>query len=120
MVRIHRIGKNISERFANRYYKEITVGLDFTARDIQDKLKLISKSIEVQKEEEANEAIIQKKAEEDSQENIVREKVYSKDEVERNIKIIDLNLSNNIAGQRELLLKKRKALKVILSEISKQ
>lgn len=39
VVRIHRIGKNISERFANRYYKEITLGLDFTARDLQDKLK---------------------------------------------------------------------------------
>lgn len=39
VVKIHRIGKNISARFAHRYYKEVTVGLDFTARDIQDKLK---------------------------------------------------------------------------------
>ena len=39
VVRINRLGKNIAERFAHRYYDEITVGIDFTARDIQKKLK---------------------------------------------------------------------------------
>ncbi|MEZ4722243.1 MAG: fumarylacetoacetate hydrolase family protein [Flavobacteriales bacterium] len=39
VVRINRLGKNIEERFANRYYDEISVGIDFTARDIQSELK---------------------------------------------------------------------------------
>ncbi|NLI99573.1 MAG: fumarylacetoacetate hydrolase family protein [Bacteroidales bacterium] len=39
VVRINRLGKNIEERFAHRYYNEVTVGIDFTARDIQRKQK---------------------------------------------------------------------------------
>ncbi|MDD2438588.1 MAG: fumarylacetoacetate hydrolase family protein [Massilibacteroides sp.] len=39
VVKICRLGKNIAERFANRYYDEITVGIDFTARDLQTKLR---------------------------------------------------------------------------------
>ncbi len=39
LVRINRLGKNISERFAHRYYDEIGLGIDFTARDLQRKLK---------------------------------------------------------------------------------
>jgi len=39
VVRIDKMGKNIAERFAHRYYNEITLGIDFTARDIQAKLK---------------------------------------------------------------------------------
>ena len=39
VVKISRLGKNIAERFAHRYYEEITVGIDFTARDLQDKLR---------------------------------------------------------------------------------
>lgn len=39
VVRIDKMGKNIAERFAHRYYKEITLGIDFTARDIQAELK---------------------------------------------------------------------------------
>lgn len=35
VVRINRLGKNIAERFASRYYDEVTVGIDFTARDLQ-------------------------------------------------------------------------------------
>ena len=35
VVRINRLGKNISERFAHRYYDAVTVGIDFTARDLQ-------------------------------------------------------------------------------------
>ena len=35
VVRICRLGKNISERFAHRYYDALTVGIDFTARDLQ-------------------------------------------------------------------------------------
>jgi len=39
VIRINRLGKNISERFACRYYEEMTLGIDFTARDIQNKMK---------------------------------------------------------------------------------
>ena len=35
VVRICRLGKSIPERFAHRYYDAVTVGIDFTARDIQ-------------------------------------------------------------------------------------
>lgn len=39
VVRIDRVGKNIEERFAHKYYSEIGLGIDFTARDIQQKCK---------------------------------------------------------------------------------
>ena len=35
VVRVNRLGKNIAERFAHRYYDAVTVGIDFTARDLQ-------------------------------------------------------------------------------------
>ena len=38
VIRINRLGKSIPERFAHRYYDEITLGIDFTARDIQRQL----------------------------------------------------------------------------------
>lgn len=39
VLKINRIGKNIEKRFAHRYYDEIGLGVDFTARDVQQKLK---------------------------------------------------------------------------------
>ncbi len=39
VVRICRLGKSIPQRFAHRYYDAVTVGIDFTARDLQSKLK---------------------------------------------------------------------------------
>lgn len=39
VVRIHKLGRHIEERFAHKYYSEITVGIDFTARDVQQRLK---------------------------------------------------------------------------------
>ena len=39
VVRINKLGKNIAEQFAHRYYNEITVGIDFTARDLQSDLR---------------------------------------------------------------------------------
>lgn len=38
ILKISRLGKNIEPRFAHRYYNEIGLGIDFTARDIQRKL----------------------------------------------------------------------------------
>jgi 2-keto-4-pentenoate hydratase/2-oxohepta-3-ene-1,7-dioic acid hydratase in catechol pathway len=39
IVKINRLGKNIDAKFANRYYSEIGLGVDFTARDLQRRLK---------------------------------------------------------------------------------
>jgi 2-keto-4-pentenoate hydratase/2-oxohepta-3-ene-1,7-dioic acid hydratase in catechol pathway len=39
VLRISKNGKYVQEKFANKYYDAITVGIDFTARDIQDQLK---------------------------------------------------------------------------------
>lgn len=39
VIRICRLGKNIAARFAYRYYDAITVGIDFTARDLQTRLQ---------------------------------------------------------------------------------
>ncbi len=39
VVKISHLGRSISERFAHRYYEEVTVGIDFTARDLQEKLR---------------------------------------------------------------------------------
>jgi 2-keto-4-pentenoate hydratase/2-oxohepta-3-ene-1,7-dioic acid hydratase in catechol pathway len=39
VVKIDRLGKNIAAKFAHRYYSEVTVGIDFTARDLQRKLR---------------------------------------------------------------------------------
>lgn len=39
VVRISKPGKHIEEQFANRYYDTVTVGVDFTARDLQSTLK---------------------------------------------------------------------------------
>lgn len=39
VVKISRLGRSIPERFAPRYYSEVALGIDFTARDIQKKMK---------------------------------------------------------------------------------
>ena len=39
VVRICRLGKSIPEKFAHRYYDAVTVGIDFTARDLQQRLR---------------------------------------------------------------------------------
>ena len=39
VVRICRLGKSVPQRFAHRYYDAVTVGIDFTARDMQHTLR---------------------------------------------------------------------------------
>jgi len=39
LVKINRLGKHINKKFAHKYYDEIGLGIDFTARDLQSKLK---------------------------------------------------------------------------------
>lgn len=39
LVKINKIGKHIQPKFAHKYYDEVGLGIDFTARDLQQKLK---------------------------------------------------------------------------------
>jgi len=39
VLKISKQGKHIEREFAHRYYEEVTVGVDFTARDLQSELK---------------------------------------------------------------------------------
>ncbi len=39
VIKINKVGKNIEEQFAHKYYDEVGIGIDFTARDVQANLK---------------------------------------------------------------------------------
>lgn len=39
VLKLSKVGKSVDEKFAHRYYNEIGIGIDFTARDIQSKCK---------------------------------------------------------------------------------
>ena len=39
VIKICKVGKNIAEKFAHKYYQEIGLGIDFTARDLQENCK---------------------------------------------------------------------------------
>jgi len=39
LIKINRVGKHIAQKFAHKYYSEIGLGVDFTARDLQASLK---------------------------------------------------------------------------------
>jgi len=39
IVKINKVGKFIDQKFAHKYYDEISLGIDFTARDLQDQLR---------------------------------------------------------------------------------
>ncbi len=47
IIKFNRLGKNIESQFSNRYFAEIGLGVDFTARDLQRKLKAEGKPWEV-------------------------------------------------------------------------
>ena len=49
VIKINRLGKNIAEKFAHRYYDDITIGIDFTARDLQRKQKKLGLPWEIAK-----------------------------------------------------------------------
>lgn len=49
IIKFNRLGKNIDSKFANRYFTEIGLGVDFTARDLQRKLKAEGKPWEISK-----------------------------------------------------------------------
>ena len=39
LVKINKLGKHIDKKFAHKYYDQLSVGIDFTARDLQSQLK---------------------------------------------------------------------------------
>ena len=39
ILKINKVGKFIQEKYADKYFEEISVGIDFTARDLQNNLK---------------------------------------------------------------------------------
>jgi len=47
IIKFNRIGKNIDSKFSHRYFAEIGLGVDFTARDLQRKLKAEGRPWEV-------------------------------------------------------------------------
>ena len=49
VLRISKLGKGIAPGFAHRYYDALTVGIDFTARDLQKKFKLAGQPWELSK-----------------------------------------------------------------------
>ncbi|MBN2213511.1 MAG: fumarylacetoacetate hydrolase family protein [Bacteroidales bacterium] len=49
VIRISRLGKHIETKFADRYYEEIGIGIDFTARDLQKKQATEGKPWEIAK-----------------------------------------------------------------------
>ncbi len=49
VVKIKKIGKNIERKFAHKYYDQIGIGIDFTARDVQQKCKEAGKPWELAK-----------------------------------------------------------------------
>ncbi len=60
VIKINRVGKNIQPKFASKYYDEIGLGIDFTARDLQEDLRSNGLPWEISKSFD-NSAVISKK-----------------------------------------------------------
>lgn len=87
--------------------------------DIDKELEIAK---EKEKEEKEKEALAKKiKDEEDEKNRIknIKKKELSREELEKNLSIVDMNLSNKIPGQRIILLQKRKALQELLDGLDR-
>jgi len=60
VIKINRVGKNIQPKFASKYFDEIGLGIDFTARDLQSKLRTNGLPWEISKAFDSS-AVISKK-----------------------------------------------------------
>ena len=89
VIKIDRVGKNIKEKFAHKYYSEIGLGIDFTARDLQTKCKKNSHPWEISKSFDNSAPI--------SKEFINKEKQLDK----YNEPVIDLKKDDNQKGYSE-------------------
>ena len=49
VIKIKKVGKNIQEKYAHTYYSEFTLGIDFTARDLQSECKKLGLPWEIAK-----------------------------------------------------------------------
>ena len=90
VVRISRLGKSIPEQFAHRYYDAVTVGIDFTARDLQKALREEGQPWEISKGFDGAAVI---------GEWIEKEKLYSPDAIGENQGIQALHFSMDINGE---------------------
>lgn len=57
VFKICKVGKSISQRFAHRYYDSISIGIDFTARDIQENCRIKGLPWEISKAFDSSAAI---------------------------------------------------------------
>jgi len=57
VFKISKVGKTISKKFANRYYDSIAIGIDFTARDLQEKCRANGLPWEISKAFDSSAAI---------------------------------------------------------------
>jgi len=60
VIKINRVGKNIQPKFASKYYDEIGLGIDFTARDLQSELRANGLPWEISKAFDSSAAISKK------------------------------------------------------------
>ncbi|MBO6234282.1 MAG: fumarylacetoacetate hydrolase family protein [Prevotella sp.] len=90
VVRICKLGKSIDEKFAHRYYDAVTLGIDFTARDMQKRLREEGQPWEIAKGFDGSAVI---------GEWIEKEKLYSPDRVWENEGIQALHFSMEMNGE---------------------
>ena len=90
VVRICKLGKSIDEKFAHRYYDAVTLGIDFTARDLQKRLREEGQPWEIAKGFDGSAVI---------GEWIEKEKLYSLDRVGENEGIQALHFSMEMNGE---------------------
>lgn len=90
VVRICKLGKSIDEKFAHRYYDALTLGIDFTARDLQKKLREEGQPWEIAKGFDGSAVI---------GEWIEKEKLYSPDKIGENEGIQALRFRMEMNGE---------------------
>jgi hypothetical protein len=107
LVKINKVGKYIEPKFAHNYYDEIGLGIDFTARDLQVKLKEKATDREIQKANTHLEKKLFKRGiliEKESNLESIREKTIKNHEELKKMFIVELDKaledkSQNIAAK---------------------